>query len=258
MARRPPHLNDAGDVRLRSRPVAGAVSVPPSSLPTSRVRWAGMRGQRRVGPMAGPDLFSEAPAVFVADRWRAWGGRRVTGCRSTTRPSASAASWPRTCAAPEPLLVAGYSSIAELVDLIAVWQVGRTGRAVAGRAGSEPFTSQRGQLRLPRGRIHAGCPRLLAGPGDLDAAVGEGHPGPRGPGRRAGCRSARSPVTGSCTPRCTWPTMPPRWGRATSASVAWRPRSRPTPGSRSPHERRTGTTRQPQVAENYWRWAALG
>ena len=82
--------------------------------------------------------------------WHAWGGRRVTGSRSTMRPSASARSWPRTCAAPStPLLVAGYSSIAELVDLISVWQVGRTDQVMRVVLGSEPFTSQRSSFVSP-------------------------------------------------------------------------------------------------------------
>lgn len=120
----------------------------------------------------------------------------------------------------KPQLVAGYSSIAELVDMVAGWrrELGDKPGSVRILLGSEPFRSQRQHFASPEEefteevreywhqqsisvRLSARVIRVIQ---ELDAGSLRVRviPGPR-----------------TCTRRSTSETPQPRWGRATSPTT---------------------------------------
>ena len=124
--------------------------------------------------------------------------------------------WADLVGCSDPLVVTGFASIDQLVDVIGAWgQAGHEGRLRIG-LGWEPFASATSGFGPPRGVFTDTVRALLAGPGGVLGGVRAAGAGRRAGPRRAGAGPVRH-GDWRCTPRCTRARRRRRWGRATSA-----------------------------------------
>jgi hypothetical protein len=101
--------------------------------------------------MAGPDLFSEVPGEFLGQDLAglAWPApERVLVNHAQARVGGVLVA--DLARSTDPLLVAGYSSIAQLVDLIAAWDARGSGGQLRVVLGSEPAPSARSSFAAPQ------------------------------------------------------------------------------------------------------------
>ena len=100
--------------------------------------------RRRLPRSAGPDLFSVDPASYLplelsSMSWPAPEQFPLNHSSATTR----AHVWRDLTASENPVVVAGFSSIAELIELTAAWSSTQSAGQMRLLIGSEPFETER-------------------------------------------------------------------------------------------------------------------